>query len=68
MKDSLIAGALGILALVSNPAAADPTLDLGQGAGINAPEATSYQAGPATSTAKSVIRADEQDAVFTFNP
>ncbi len=68
MKHSLIAGALGILALAANPAAAEPTLDLGQGAGINAPEATSYQPEPATPTAKSTSRTDQQDGVFTFNP
>jgi hypothetical protein len=68
MKHSLIAGALGILAFVSNPAAAEPTLDLGQSAGIHAPEATSYQPEPATSTVKGSPRAEEQDAVFTFNP
>jgi hypothetical protein len=68
MKHDLIAAALGILAFVAYPAAADPTLELGQRAGINAPEATSYQPEPATSTVKSTTRTDEQDAVFTFNP
>ena len=67
MKHSLIAGALGILAFISNPTAAEPTLGLGQSAGIHAPEATSYQPEPA-STVKGSPRAEEQDAVFTFNP
>jgi len=69
MKHSLIAGAFGILAFVSIPAAAEPTLNLGQSAGFNnAPEATSYQPESVTSPVKGPTRIDEQDAVFTFNP
>jgi hypothetical protein len=68
MKHSLIAGAFGLLALVSIPAAAEPTLELGQNTGINAPEATSYQPQSVTSPVKGSVRTDEQDAVFTFNP
>ena len=68
MKHSLIAGAFGILAFASIPAAAEPTLNLGQSAGFNAPEATSYQPESVTSPVKGPTRIDEQDAVFTFNP
>jgi hypothetical protein len=68
MKHSLIAGAFGILAFVSIPAAAEPTLNLGQSAGINAPEATSYQPESVTSPVRGPTRIDEQDGVFTFNP
>jgi hypothetical protein len=68
MKRNLVAGALGILALVSIPAAAEPTLDLGQSAGFRAPETTSYQPEPAISTVQGSPRTGEQDSVFTFNP
>ena len=68
MKHSLIAGAFGILAFVSIPAAAEPTLNLGQSAGINAPEATSYQPESVSSRVKRPTRIDEEDAVLTFNP
>lgn len=68
MRHSLIAGVLGIFVLVSNPAAAEPTLELGQRSGINPSEATSYQPEPAASTPRGPTRVDEQDGVFTFNP
>jgi hypothetical protein len=68
MKHSLIAGAFGILAFVSIPAAAEPTLNLGQSAGVNAPEATSYQPESMNSPVRGPTRIDEQDGVFTFNP
>jgi hypothetical protein len=68
MRHNLVAAVLGILAFVSNPVAAEPTLDLQSGVGVNAPEATSYHPEPSASTAKGTTRIDEQDAVFTFNP
>jgi hypothetical protein len=68
MKRRLIAGAIGLLALAANPAAAEPTLDLGQRAGIGAPEATSYQPEHPAPTVRGSNRADEHDPVFTFNP
>lgn len=67
MKQYLAIAALGVLALAAHPAAAEPTLDLGQPAYRNAPEATSYQPKPATPAPGDVGRSDAQDSDSTAN-